>query len=375
MEQRSLLVFQESCRSEATRKAYVYYLNKFKNFYHLKDYDSMISMEPQKLQIMIEDYTMHLKKKVSPNTLPTMIFGIKAFFDANDVDLKWKKIQRLFPEKIKRTGEKAYNKDQIKLMLELAKDLRAKALVLFLATSGVRIGAIPDLKLKHVADFEDCKAVTVYAGTAYEYTTFLTPEASKALNSYFEKRIQDGEFFTKNTPLFRTTYKLRFQKVKKADKATLQEIVRRLMIKAGLRTGKQGHRYDIQIDNGFRKFFNEAIKSTEGINLNYAEKLLGHSVTIPLDNHYLNPLKNKILAEYKKAIPNLTIDEAEKEKAEKEKLKVENAILQEKTERIEYLTTEIDKVKNWIEMQTHLQDPKDEQIRKLQAELDRLKKV
>jgi integrase len=320
MQQRSLLLFEESCRSRHTAKLYLFYLTKFREHYKLKDFDSMIAIEPAHLQIMVEDYTMHRKKQVSPNTLPTEIFGIKAFFDANDIDLKWKKIQKLFPEKIKRSGRGAYSKAQIcKMLAAKHDDLRATALILFLATSGVRIGAIPDLKTRHVTAYEDCKIITVYPDTKDEYHTFLTPEASKALDDYLKKREMDGEKITNDSALFAVLQKDKFRN-KAADKATLQEAIRRTLIKIGLRPNTKHQpyqRYHVQIDHGFRKFFNETIKTTQGVNLTYAELLMGHAVTIPLDNHYAEARESLLFAEYKKAILALTMDETEILKAQK----------------------------------------------------------
>lgn len=349
MEPRSLVVFQNSLKSQYTAKQYFYYLNRFKDYYHLKDYDSLLGIEPSKLQIMIEDWIIELKKQVNPNTIPPMVFGVKSFFEANDIDLRWKKIQRLMPDKVKASGIKAYSKEQIKLMVDTAKDVRAKALILFLASSGIRIGAIPDLKLKHLADYEGCKLVTVYEGTKEEYQTFISPEAAKALAVYHNKRRQDGEYFTENTPLFRSIYRLKFEKVRRVNKAALQEIIRRVLINAGLRQDRKGHRYDVQIDNGFRKFFNSAIKNTEGINLNYAEKLLGHSITIPLDDHYLEADPAKIFLVYRAALENLTIDESEirayKIKAKDEKI----TQLEAKTKENSELQIQINELKQGLQ--------------------------
>ena len=52
--QRSLLLFENSLKTEATRKKYLYFLDNFKNFYKLKDYDSIIVIEVPQLQIMVE---------------------------------------------------------------------------------------------------------------------------------------------------------------------------------------------------------------------------------------------------------------------------------------------------------------------------------
>ena len=44
--------------------------------------------------------------------------------------------------------DRAYTDKEIKTLLDSA-DLRMKVILLLMASSGIRIGAIPDLKLKH----------------------------------------------------------------------------------------------------------------------------------------------------------------------------------------------------------------------------------
>lgn len=87
--QRSMLIFENTIKSAASKKTYVYHLNKFRIFFNIKDYDELASLPQKKLQIMMEDYVMHLKKIVSPNAINLPIAAIKAFLDCNDVDLKF----------------------------------------------------------------------------------------------------------------------------------------------------------------------------------------------------------------------------------------------------------------------------------------------
>ena len=187
--QRSLLVFQNTLKSEVTIKQYTWYLNKFIEFYKLRDFDSICKIESHKLQIMIEDYIMDLKKRYNPNSIPMFFYPLQSFFEANEVDLRWKKIKKLFPQKVKLSGDEAYSDEDVKKMLDYAITIRNKALIHFLASSGVRIGAIPDLKLKHLVEMPfGCKSILVYEDEVDEYTTFLTPEASKVLDEYIEER-------------------------------------------------------------------------------------------------------------------------------------------------------------------------------------------
>ena len=88
--QRSMLIFENTIKSSATRKTYLYHLNKFMSFFDVKDYDGLAVIPQEKLQIMMEDYVMHLKKIISPNGINLPIAAVKAFLDCNDVELRWK---------------------------------------------------------------------------------------------------------------------------------------------------------------------------------------------------------------------------------------------------------------------------------------------
>jgi len=87
------------------------------------------------------------------------------------VELRWRKIRRLFPARVKKKGMKIWTTDEIDLMLKSTRDFRQKALIHFIAASGVRRGAIRDLKLKHLSRIENCYSVLVYDGSLEEYTT------------------------------------------------------------------------------------------------------------------------------------------------------------------------------------------------------------
>jgi len=49
--QRSLRLFQNSVGSEETAKQYKWYLDKFIQFYKLRDYDSMLTMDHEQLNL------------------------------------------------------------------------------------------------------------------------------------------------------------------------------------------------------------------------------------------------------------------------------------------------------------------------------------
>lgn len=345
--QRSLLLFENSIKSKATLKEYLKCLDRFQKIYHLKDYDSILSIEPKKLQEMIEDYVMDIKHKISPNTIPTRIYPIQSFCEVNEVEINWKKIRRLYPAKLKTSGRKAWDTAHVQMMHENCTDTRSKAILLVLASSGMRIGGLPGLKIKHLSDMDlGCKAVCVYADFIEEYFTFINSEATDALEQYFENRKTQGEILNQDSPVFRANYRLGIEKVKPITERGISELMQRLVKRAGIIRNKKGKRYDTQTNHGFRKRFNTILKTTDGMKLSLAEKMMGHSFVIPLDDAYLTPSIEQLFEEYKKALINLTVDDSARIKIEKEKLeqeksqvnqqRIENEKLLKRIEDLEY---------------------------------------
>ena len=75
---------------------------------------------------------------------------------------------------------RGYTTEEISKMLEVS-DERARAIILILASTGIRIRAIIDLKLEYLlknADF-GLYQVSVYSDSKQQYLTFTTPEASE----------------------------------------------------------------------------------------------------------------------------------------------------------------------------------------------------
>jgi len=330
--QRSLLLFQNSIHSEETYRVYKYELDRFIRYFKLRDYNSLVSMDAKMLQIMIEDYVMDKKSQgKARSTIKTPIAAIELFCDTNDLMLNWKKIRRMLPPQKKKSGSKAYTTEQVRKILEFSPDVRNKAIIHFVAASGVRIGALPELQIKSVGEMPDgCKSITVYPGEKEEYVTFLTQEASKILDEYLTKRRNDGEYLKPESPLFRTKYAIGIAKAKPLKKISFQGIMDRALRRSGLRFGYSNSRRDIQLNHGFRKRWDTIIKSTDGMKIIHAEKMFSHTTPyIPLDETYTDFSVETLFEEYKKAIPELTVDDSERKQAllnqaVKEKSELEN---------------------------------------------------
>jgi len=239
-------------------------------------------------------------------------------------------------------------------MLEHTPDLRNKCIVLFLASTGCRIGALADLKLGNLANMSNnCKAVKIYEGSTDEYTTFLTPEVSEILQRYFAKRKSDGEYIDDNSPIFRRKYQFGLEKIRPMATHAIQSVVLRSLRKAGLRLEKKNGRYPIQINHGFRKRFITILKSNVDIPIAYAERLAGHKVyiddrgnKIQLDGSYLTPEISALFEVFKKAIPDLMIDDSERNRIEIELKDKEVEDLQLYKMKVDFLQSQVDSIKD-----------------------------
>lgn len=107
--QRSILVFESTIKSKATLQTYGQHVKWFLKFTKIKDYDSLLEIPVDQLQTIIEDYVMHLKKTINPNSVPVYMTGVKHFFIVNRIRIYWEIIQKFYPEKVKRGGQKPFH--------------------------------------------------------------------------------------------------------------------------------------------------------------------------------------------------------------------------------------------------------------------------
>ena len=294
---------------------------------NVKNPDSLLRISDSDLQTKIEDYLFYKKKLVSPNTIPMVFNPLELFFSMSDKKLDWKKIRKMFPAKVKRSGYAAWSHNNARKIVESAKGLRNKALIHLLASTGCRIGAIPDLKLKHVTEMPaGCKAILFYEGSNEEYYGFLTPEASIPLDEYLEKRQRDGEKFEPESPLFRLDYKVKNEKPRPFNLMALKSTMINIMKYSKVERQKIGRRYNIQLDHGFRKRFATVVKLEKKISWAVGEKLLGHKKY--LDPEYFDPTLENLFAKFKKIIPALII-------SNEERLRIQNKKLEEDKSQLE----------------------------------------
>ena len=367
---RCLTLFDNAIKSPVTKRTYTSSLNQFLSFATKKPED-LLDLKDNDLQVLLEDYLFYLKEKVSPNSIKTKFAPVALFLSMNDRTLNFKKLYKMCPETLKTSGKGAWPTQDIQKMLTFTSEKRSRAVIHFLSSTGVRIGVICELKYGHVSTMPgNCKCVKIYEGFKEEYLVFLTPEASESLDQYLDERRSDGEILNDNSPLFRTKYSIGSAKAKHISYSSCVELVKRVVVNAGLVRQKTGRRYSIQLNHGFRKRYNTILKLMPEINPSAVEKLLGHKNG--LDGVYFVPTKDELFKEFKKGILELTI-------SDENRLRVENAKLKTDVKTADELESEMDDFKETMVTVLEfshiisLKDPleKAEAIRKLKEKHNR----
>lgn len=341
----------KTARSEITRGNWRNSLYHFFNFTEIHP-DEFVKLDKQFIEEKIISYVDHLKERVgkgelNPNTIVPFVSPLVGFLTFNHVDgmnEAWVRIKANYPEKI-RSQDKKYDENQLQKMYQFA-NIRQKS-ILGLLLSGMRIGALKDLKFEDINPTENWAAITVYRGTRFEYTTFITPQAYKDITEYVEHRKRNGETITRESPLIRNEYQpgMAGEWVDGNDKKHGPEplmtsigaahIVSKIVLNSGVMVNSHDSkkRHSVMTCHGFRKYNNTVMKAS-GMDSERVEMLLGHSNS-SLSGHYwrlptneleMSPQELKlyqtIKSEYKKCIPELTIGESEL-------LKIKNEQLQE----------------------------------------------
>ncbi|MFI5241346.1 MAG: tyrosine-type recombinase/integrase, partial [Microgenomates group bacterium] len=293
----------------------------------------IVDMPKEQIVDNIKSYILHMRKRgLSSSSMRGFYYAIKFFYDSNDVDLgllKWKWLKKFMGEATPIHEDRAYDKEEINKLLKFC-DLKLKAAVLLLSSTGMRIGALSTMLKSHLIEKGDCYGIKVYNGIKGkgQYFTYCTPEARKAVEDYFQFREQYGEKLTPNSPLFRDDFDTGIPGSARYAKALSYDALRmdiyEHLIKSGLRqvdhtTTK--NRKEVMMSHGFRKFFStqlvEADLKTEKRWLLEGHELKGN------DSSYVKVTEKQLFQEYQKAIPHLTINPNQELLKKVEKLKEE----------------------------------------------------
>jgi len=326
---RATKLFLEAIKSSATREVYRRRLATFLEHAGM-DVDSFVGKakkNPRWAEELILDYLLEQKeravrKEIQPSTVGNIKKPVKLLLEMNDVSrINWKKISRILPSARRYALDRAPTIDELRSLITNS-DPRFQAIIMTMASSGIRIGAWESLDWGHVEPIKRGNDIVaaklrVYPREPEEYYTFITPEAYQKLEQYIQLRASHGERITKDSPLARdrwqstrSPHKGDINKPRRLKVTGVKRLFEDMLWKFGLRKEKK-RRHEFSI-HSVRKFFKtRAEQVMKPINV---ETLMGHSTGI--SDSYYRPTERELLEDYLKAAPLLTISEAEEVRRE-----------------------------------------------------------
>lgn len=360
--------FCGTLKTKATQRQYLWVLKRYAAFRKTFDLDAIIeedSKQPIKLTVAcIREFLLGLQsQRLSAGSMNNYKAVLKHFYEMNDISLNWKKINKFGCMEGDNAGirekDRAYAHKDIQQMLAHCSSIKTKALIMLMASSGVRVGAIRTLLLKHLTKIEidssnsggglSLYQLVIYPGHKDEYITFCSTEATEAIDSYLAYRSRVGEKLHPLSPVFRTDFfdkdlfKVR-NNIVPLSVPTIQKIMQSILRRAGLLSHEittesdKRARHQVQCCHGFRKFANTQMVLSE-VNGAAKEMLLGHS--IGLDDKYYRPTPAQLLEQYTKAIDRLTINDENRLRAKVDELTV-------KTSEISTLKNQMDELRDIV---------------------------
>jgi integrase len=323
-------LFLSSIRSPETRNGYSIYFKKYLDF--LQTDDIFYGSNARLIEEKIIDFLMDMRDKGKGySTIHNYISAILAFYKINDVILNISKINKFIPENRRVRNDRAFTHEEISRLLTAA-DERMKAVILLLASSGIRLGALSSLRMKHMKN----RKLLVYENDKEEYFTFVTPECQNAIDSYIDMRSRYGEKIKNESFLIREQFDVRDPFQAKKPRQINTDTIRWKLIDLEKRVGVRSK--DVKAAHGFRKFFTTQVINSK-INPEIREMLLGHKIS--LAGAYYRPTEEEMFDEYEKAVNNLTINEENRLKMKIEKLEVEKSQFQTLATKIEAIEKKI----------------------------------
>jgi integrase len=273
---------------------------------------------------VVNEFIDHLviEKKTSGGTVHLYVAAVKKWLTVNDVEVNWKAVE---PPKIWRVErDRLLAKEELRQILNGA-DLASRVMVLALLSSGLRVGALTRLKLKDIKMEYDYPLVIVgpeISKTREGYVTFMTPEAKTAIQQYLKERELNGEVVGPESPLI---VKERPRGTPITEVAAMQRWHKLLKMAGKAVKGRKWYEAHIHT---LRKYF-KSWASLSGVPEALVEALMGHRKGIQ-QTYFLPGLEaasnhevvKRVLAEYQKALPALTIF-SEEEKVKQLEVRIE----------------------------------------------------
>ncbi len=244
----------------------------------------------------------------APKTQALAMSTVKSFYKAFDIQLSSGigKSKKRLPL---RENQNFLNKEDVKKLVINTKNLRSKAIMLCMATSGMARNEIVNLKIKDIIfDPSGIGIVSIRREKAQvDYTTFISPEATQALKNYFDERNRDPDLkIESDNDFIFVTYEhgKGTGRGEQISKPTFGKGFRDLGRELGYQNGEG--LFVKSRSHAFRKFFATTLQ-TAGMPKYYIDYMLGHTPS-GNDLAYFKVDTEKLKELYIKYLPYLTFE-------------------------------------------------------------------
>ncbi|MBE0428186.1 MAG: tyrosine-type recombinase/integrase [Nitrospirae bacterium] len=320
-----------------------------------------ILMRKRKIRGYILTFREWLKgREYAPKTIHNHIVAVKSFYKSFDIDLPQLNSKKQFSTLATEENSRRLEKEDIKEVLKYA-NVRNRAIILTLASSGLSQSDLLDLTVGNFKKGLDEKTMIITLQlrrikTRYDFITFLSPEATKAVLDYLEyrdrrpknprnqsyiiawekRRIRsDGDYLFCSSYIPGSYLETFDEKERRLTPEGLMDMFRELAKKAGLDTEKG--QWQIVRAHNLRKFFNSQLLNN-GADIFFTDFLMGHKID-SVHEAYFRADPKKLKDRYMRYLPYLALTDTETyiiETEEYTNLKVENQELRKQIQEIKY---------------------------------------
>ena len=153
--------FINSLKSRETKNQYRLAIQRFLIHANVNLAD-LLSLPSKDIEQLIINYITNLNARgLSHGYINLSMSAIFHLTDMNDILLNKRKIGKFQGEDKKMNKDRGYTHEEIKLLADTG-EYRFRALVLFIASTGARLGSIPSLLYRHCERRGDVYKVTLY---------------------------------------------------------------------------------------------------------------------------------------------------------------------------------------------------------------------
>jgi len=317
-----------------TRQGYLAAIRKFKKNLHIKSLDEHLKQTPHATED-IKRFLISLEGKPS-KTKAAYVAAVKSFFVDHNVpfdETAWRKLRRrgIMPKRVMaETRDKKPTKTQLKKILNYL-DVKGRAQVLFLSSSGARVGESlllleEDFDLE--ADPPKAQIRSVYTkGGVGARIVYYSYEARDAIKDWLN---------IKDTLKKRNGKKYRDNRVFGWGVYTARDMWNRAIRKANLDEKDEVTKRRLYHIHSLRKYFRTKI----GLDLDTTNALMGHVEY--LDASYVRQNQSEIAEAYLEAMPNVSVYQVET--PEIKNLEQENEELKDRLQRMESKVSKLDNI-------------------------------